>query len=368
MGFYIILIYILIILSVLKLSRIKNRNVLFLATLLLYIIASLRSTSVGNDSLNYYEYFSEISNGTDYSVFRGGIEIGYYYLNRIIGAFTHDFNIYLAIADLIIYYAYYRLIKDFSPNYGLSLLLFVCLGYWGYTVNVIRQELAISFFIFSYILINRRKTVAGIITGALAPLFQRSSLAYYIYFFIPKKINKTFNSIFGAFAVLVFLIMDRIVVLVTKYVPKFGRYLLETSKYKLGRVAPAVVIKCFFFLGVWAIALFVYEKYKEEIESYDRRNEIECQINMVFMSFLLMLIATRFNLLDRCAMFFNIFVIVLIPNLISLIKRDELRYLVQLGFSCVAILYFIIVNIYKPDWNHIYPYRFFFQVAAGLCS
>lgn len=343
--------------SVVRLGQLRERNFLALAMLFLYLLATLRAVEIGNDTRHYSEIFAEVrSNLTQLT-----LEAGYLCINSLIGSFTDNFYVFLAVTDAVIYYAYYKLIKKYSSNYVLSVLLFLCFGFWGDTINIIRQELAIAMFLYVYILTDDGKKIRGFILGILAPLFQRTSLSYFIYFLIPRRINKKFYAIAGPIGVLTVLLIDRIIMLVTRFVPRFGRYLLDTSKYKLGRVEPAVVLYCVFLLVVWALALYVYEHAGDNIESDEWTVQIEMQINMVFTAFLIMLVATKFNLLDRCAMFFNIFVIILIPNMISMIKKDEYRHLVQSGFTLAAIGYFVVVCIFRPDWNHIYPYRMFFQ-------
>ncbi len=363
MGFYLFIIAILILFSLLNPVGTKGRNLLILSIIFLYAIASLRSVSIGNDTLGYAVGFADIVENGNNAVKLSWNETGYSWLNRLIAMFTDDFNAFLAVVNAIIYFSFYKLIRNYSPNYGLSLLLFLCFGYWGNTVNIIRQELAVSIFIYAYLLAESGRKVRGLVTGVMAPLFQKTSLVYFLYFLIPRKIDKRFYVMSGSVAVVIVLKIDKAILLVTKFFSGFGSYLKENSKYVIGRVEPAVVVKCAFLLFVWALALYVYDRNKDSIENDIERTAIVSQINMVFMAFLIMMTATRFNLLDRCAMFFNIFVIILIPNIIEMIRKDEFRHIVRAAFTVVAVVYFVAVNVFRPEWNHIYPYRMFFQAV-----
>ena len=363
MGFYLFIIAILILFSLLNPVGTKGRNLLILAFFFLYIIASLRSVSVGNDTLRYSIGFEDIARNGSRSTYMSWNEKGYSWLNWLIALFTDDFNVFLAIVNAIIYFAFYKFVRNYSSNYGLSLLLFFCFGYWGNTVNIIRQELAVSIFIYAYLLAESGRKVRGFATGVMAPLFQKTSLVYFLYFLIPRKIDKRFYVMAGSVAVVIALIIDKAILLVTKFFSGFGGYLKENSKYVIGRVEPAVVVKCAFLLFVWVLALYVYDRNKDGLENDTERTAIVSQINMVFMAFLIMMTATRFNLLDRCAMFFNIFVIILIPNIIEMIRKDEFRHIVRAAFTVVAVVYFVAVNVFRPEWNHIYPYRMFFQAV-----
>ena len=348
--------------SVVKLGEAKERNLLMLFMLFFFGLATLRAVTVGNDTWAYSNAFNSIRLGR--SLAENKYEVGYFWLNKLIGFFTKEFNIFLGIVDVLVYYAYYRLIKGYSSNYGLSLLLFLCFGYWGYTVNILRQELAIAMFIYAFLLADKGQKCQGFVASIFAPFFQRTSIAYYLFYFLPKKINKKFYVLSSTVAIVAVLVVDKILFWMAKYFPKYRGYLLDTSRFKLGRIEPTVVVKCVFLLFVWAMALYFCNLNKENLEKIVCKMEIEFQINMIFMASMIMFTAVRFNLLDRCAMFFNIFVIVLIPNIISLIEQDDIRHLVQTGFIVIAVGYFVVVNVFRPDWNHIYPYRLFFQIPS----
>ena len=131
MELYFAIIVLLAFFSIGKIKGIKENSELFVVMCLLWIMASIRSVTVGNDTAEYYRLFKSVCNGAGFEVYQGRYEIGYYYLNEIIGHITNDFNIFLFIINAFTYYAYYLFIKKYSSNYILSVLLFLCLGYWG---------------------------------------------------------------------------------------------------------------------------------------------------------------------------------------------------------------------------------------------
>ena len=362
MGFYLFIILILVIFSIVKPKGLKGRNLLILAILFFYVIATIRAEVIGNDTASYSYYFDQFRKGiwnSDYEY-----EIGYYWISRLFGIFTKNFNVFLVFVNAAIYYAYYRLIRDYSSNYGLSLLLFLCLEHWGHTVNILRQEIAVCLFIYAFLLTDRGKRIQGLFISVLAPFFQRTSLTFFLMYFIPNKIEKRFYAVFGSLGVIMLLVIDKIVIEIAGHVSRFQKYFMENtneSKYVLGRVEPAIVARCVFLLIVWVLAWYIYDKNKEKTVCTERITAIELQINMVFMAMLIVLMAARFNILERCALFFDSFVIVLIPNMISMIKKDEFRHVTQAAFTVIAVGYFVAVNVFRPEWNHIYPYRMFFQ-------
>ena len=78
---------------------------------------------------------------------------------------------------------------------------------------------------------------------------------------------------------------------------------------------------------------------------------------MLIFSFTFNLLATQISLLDRFAAYFNIVIVILIPNCITLINRKNKRFFKSIIILTV-IAFFIILLVNRPEWNNVYPYKF----------
>lgn len=358
MELYIVIIVIFFLLSRIRIKGVQEKTKFAIAMLFLYFLASMRSVTVGNDTLEYARFFKSQYDASAYTLLEGRYETGYLYLNLLIGKITTEFNTFLFVIDAFIYYSYYLFIKRYSSNYLLSVLLFFCFGYWGQTLNIIRLQLAISIYIYAYILMDIMQERKWGYFGIWGVFFQRISLTYLTFVFVPKKLSKKYYILSTGTALVSYVFFNDLLTAVIQKIPYYGLYLSAFSKYRAGEATLAIFLKCLMVFMVWGIAIIVYHYNKSKVKSA-MKEIIEYQINMVYVAFGILVLAMRFNLLDRCAIFFELFMLVLIPNILKIIVNRKKSMALRAGIILLAISYFFIVNIYRPEWNHIYPYHTF---------
>ena len=324
----------------------------------LWLLASLRSLTIGNDTYSYYLLFRQIERGLDYILLQGRFEIGYVYLTYLVSKITSDFTVFLLLTGAYVYYAYFLFIKRYSANYMLSVLLFLCLGYWGQTVNVTRIQLAVATMIYAYILLAKENKRIGYGVGLFSILFHRLSIVYICSLIIPQKISLKFYAISLIVVSLCYIFFESAINQVVSLIPYYGQYVQATSRYSIGQASIAIYIRGAMSLLIWAFAIYQFNRMREVINT-SKKKDIATQINMIFVSLLIFCLATKFNILDRCEIFYGIFCIVLIPNLVSLIKDKSVSRLLWGSAVVIAVAYFTVINVYRPEWNQIYPYHTF---------
>jgi hypothetical protein len=357
MFFYIAIIILLMLLSIGRLGNIKPKTVLRIAMVLLWFIATVRSLKVGNDTQNYYNIFTSISKYHNLEIFSTRYEIGYLWLNELISHLTNNFWIFLAIVNTIIYYAYYKFIDMYSENPMMSVFLFFVLGIWGQTVNIIRLQLALAMMIYAFLLKEKRKILLCVICMVLAVSFQRISLIYAIGFIVPPKITKKGYVVAAMGTAVAYVLVPSIMSWVAGFIPYFSTY-FSSSTYIIDDTKMASVISLLIRLFVFVFGLYVYIHLSENEKEVN--STFALQINMVFIAMMMMTLSLRFNLLDRCGYFFWLFAIVMLPNAIKRMKIESNRLIIMGLLIGVCILYFVVINVYRPSWNHIYPYSSIF--------
>jgi hypothetical protein len=364
MSLYIGIIIILSIFSVGvgTIKNVKKTTVLKISFLVLWVLATFRGIGIGNDTISYYDLFKRISITQNFQYMTWRYEIGYLWLNKVISAVTSDFTVFLGIINTFIYCVYYQFIKRYSSNYIMSVFLFFTLGIWGNTVNIIRLELAISVAIIGFMIKDCKNTkkFLGLGISIISVLFQRISVVYILGQVVPKKMSKRFYVYSGVIALISIIILPKLMDLVGKVIPYFSEFYLSAgSSYSLGEIKIAAVIN---MLMAFVVFLFGFLGYSKRISCTDEDSDMALQINMVYLSFLILLVSLRFNLLDRCSYFFWTFSIVMIPNAFEYIKSKSNRRSYKFMIIAFCILYFVITNVYRPEWNSIYPYEFIFSV------
>jgi hypothetical protein len=155
----------------------------FLKILFLSIIIAcyfgFRPLNVGVDTENYYTYYLNSLSG---------IELGFTFLNRIIFTiFGDDHRIYFSIINFIMIMNLLiasKLIVKY-PIYIYTAWIIVSLPYSILMqINIIRQGLALSFFVLGFSLILKRKFVLGIIVFLISISLHTSIVIYIVSFLI----------------------------------------------------------------------------------------------------------------------------------------------------------------------------------------
>jgi hypothetical protein len=130
--------------SYVKVKSSLLRMLVFMLFAYLFIISAFRF-QVGKDYNIFRNVFNNLNNGqTSYT------EPLYNLLNRMLGSVLHlDFVSIFALISFMVCYSYYSLIKNFmSKQYWLiGVYLYINLGTYFFSMNLIRQYLAISIFL-----------------------------------------------------------------------------------------------------------------------------------------------------------------------------------------------------------------------------
>ena len=357
MIFYLIVIFILLLLSIGRIGKIKNETVLLFVMLYLWLIATIRSLDIGNDTKSYYDLFNSIANGANIQVWSTRYEIGYLLLNKLISRMTNNFWLFLSIVNAVIYFAYYLFFKNYSVNPIMSAFMFFTFGTWGQTVNIIRLQLAIAMAIYAFICKDKKKYILMIVLLLLAFGFHRISLVFLMYLFVPQTITKKFNIVAIVATAVGISILPTLMNIIAVYMPYFSTY-LSSNTYVFGEAKLATIINIVMRLLLLGICWYFYLSQETvnssltEIENHT----ISYQFNMVFVSTLLMVLSLRFNLLDRCSFYYLTFAYLLIPNVLSRIENNGNRSILRGFILLLGVAYFVIINTYRPEWNHIFPY------------
>ena len=359
--------YIFIIYTILMgISSVKNKKVnkilmggFFIAA---FIIAAFRDVSVGNDTLEYVRVFnnikgiSQLYNNIQITRF----EYGYVFLNSIIKTFTDNYTILLAMVSAFYLYSVWRFINKYSESIWLSTFLFYILGNYFLIFNLLRQCIAISFFLIAIDFIIEKKPIKYVITIIFASLFHTTSIILLPVYFIRRwNINYKVIMVYFIVTLMGVIEFDNIINIIIKILPQYSHYFLN-SKYSLGGIKLASIVNCLRIIAIYFLCKIISINYKDfDKKSLKGGTEI-IKINVfescVILCIIVLILSIKFNLLDRIADYFSIVLIVYLPNIICKLKREKcIVYYVIIVF---LIIYSTIIIYYRPEWSGIFPYKF----------
>ncbi|CAG9355494.1 EpsG family protein [Clostridium perfringens] len=320
----------------------------------LAFISMFRASFIGNDTIQYLNIFENLK-FYEIKDFKGRYELGYIFLNKLILNISDNSQLILIITSFFIIFSYSRFIYKYSNNIWLSMLLYFCLGYFGNSMNIIRQEMAIAILFFAYDFLIRRKFLKFVVIVFIASLFHQLSIIFIIAYPISKlKLNFNTILVFLSVTILGVLLFNPILSMLMKFT-KYNYYL--DSVYLDGEIRLASVLNIMILIITLIFGLIINKYYN--VYKFD--NCVRIMTLFLLMGTVISIISLRFNLLDRVANYFSVFIIIYLPNIVDKIKNKWISSLFIVIITTLFVAYFLTVQYLKPDWNSIYPYYFFWD-------
>lgn len=309
--------------------------------LALWFLTAFRSSAIGNDTKNYLAMFTRLFSKGITRYYR--FEIGYQLLNIAIYKFTHSEHAFLIIVAVIMYGGVGFYIFKYSKNPAVSLCLFFACFFSVFT-SLLRQGIAMVIALYGYQLLKNGKRIPAALVFLLATCFHTSAFICFLLFFDLKLLQKPWLVL--GLTVLCALVsrLGFFRAAVNLIAPKYVHY-FDTKYASSGWMA----ITC--YLLIYAVLYYLVVRSIREDHRPDRT---------VAANFAFLLLLTSFgyavNLFDRVSEYFLLIAVTEFPNMLyrGSVKRFRLWLL---GVCAVFLALFVAVLLFRPDWNHLYPYE-----------
>lgn len=151
---------------------------------------------IGDDWLNYYTYFQNCSldsfslnifSFNEGFVYEPGFTLLVLLCKSIFGSYE-VLNIVCCVINIVLLYKFFR---RYSSNFPLGLMVYICMGGFLMSINLMRNTIAILLVANALHYIEERKALPYFLVCTLALSFHVSSLFYFpLYLFFHKKLNK----------------------------------------------------------------------------------------------------------------------------------------------------------------------------------
>jgi hypothetical protein len=317
-------------------------NILIIVSLMILTCLFGFRYYVGTDYKSYYELLTHYRYSNNI-LSSASIEIGNRLLIYLSFMFTNKylaFFLYGFVTMLPLYLAN----KEYDYKYlPLSIFIYNC-TLLPFAFNGMRQAVAMSLLLLSFVYLKNNKKRKSIITYILAFMFHTSAiimLPYFIVLFIQnEKKEQTINKYFFLGTIVVSLLMvfgiERLLSLgiFDKYAYFLRTFDVEVISFKnLIHFMPAIIM-----IGI--------STFTDEFNSYKQ---------LYLSGIPIYVVATAGRFLTRISLYFNIFQILLIPAIIGSIKKRESRIFVSIAYIAYLIVYFYI-QFYVYGRHEIIPY------------
>lgn len=322
--------------------------------------SSLRYPKMGTDTYVYFELFEAICSNQYIIKFSLKPEWGYLIINKIISIFTSNKQIFLLLINSFIIYSFLSYINKYSKNIWFSVLLFILMGYFDTSMNLIRFNIAFAITLFAHKYLIENKIFHFIIIIALSSLFHITSwifvIAPIIYKINLKNISfARFIIIFTLFLFIAYIFTSKILNIIFENVTIFGDY---ENNDNFGIQEQAKLAPILNFLIIYLVIIYtgiiMWRKFQLNIEDY-------MLFKLLILSSIFLILSFTFTPIGRLSYLFSYSSIVLIPNATLQIKKTKKRMLLSTILISFFILRYIIIAYFRPEWTGVYPYKFFFQ-------
>ena len=363
MWFAHLLIYYTILLSFLFAFKTKYKSVMkniyiFLMAGFMIFFSTLRYPKYGTDTLSYLDILQKLSSGYNYTDLVL-YEPGFLLFTKFISLFTLNFQIYLLIVNLIIFYVVFDFIIKYSSSIWLSAFLVIGMEYYDQSMNLLRQILALILVLSSYKYLINKKYIVFFIYILIASQFHYTSFVFVVTVLLHRiTISKKNVLIYFMILVVSFMFSGTILNYVMSQMNIYDQY-LESDYYN---IVDEPKLACILHLLIdLSILLLGY------ISKCYAKTELSRSLDNNFMMKLIMIgsifwaLSVNFSTIGRVAMYFDVFSIVFIPNAIYSIKSSKSKVLIVIMTVMFFSVKYFVISYFRPGWAGVYPYNFFFN-------
>lgn len=338
----------------------SKRKFVFYSVLALFVgavLAGIRDFSVGTDVMVYGNnvFKAALRNNnlidflTNYRV-SSGIEPLYLLLNFVVTRFTADVHWFYFVLQLLTITFVYVTLVEIKKRYGidlwLSLLVYYTLFY-PFSLNGMRQALAMSIVLVSWIFMMKRRLVLFIIVICLASGLHYSAIVFLLIYPMYRLLEKNKNKkmIVGTMVVCflgVAVFNQFFIRIIAGFIPKYSRYLtgngFDLSLNPIILRAPIIIVFMVF-----------YRKYKT------KNNQLfDFFLVMLFADAILSLLRGVIPTLYRLSMYFGMIKIVAYPYTCVIFNRNSKKVVKTMLVMMLFIIWYYQIIIQGNE--EVYPY------------
>ena len=301
------------------------------ACLILWFFMAFRGISVGVDTKHYAYVFSQFDDIPFSKVFTAvtyaneseswafDFEPGYRLANKLLSLLFSAPQAITVFNSTVIMILWYHLIARESPNFLLSVWLFITLGIYQTEMNVTRNAIAILMVYNAFGFLRRREFGKYLAVCVFASLFHIAALILLPLYFLVWGVKLTprrMALLVGAFCLLG-LIFPLISPIVSGLLPdRFAKY-FQGNNEKLGSLIVGVLNGGFFLLTLWLLP----RNKRSRIFQRERLGIMLLALNLCFFG-----LNIGLGDASRMAALFGPYLVILIPRMLTQIgNRDRRR-------------------------------------------
>ena len=316
-----------------------------LAFLPLFVVSGFRYM-VGRDYLETYVYtFYKIAN----NIPNVRIDVGFYFLNKIIIFFGGSYQWIFILTSLVINYIIVKIIFKESINKFMSMYIYICGTLYFFSMNGVRQTISLVLFYYSLKYIENRKIKKYFLINIIGMAFHNSAIIFLpLYFCLSRQYSFKKKLIF----ILCILMSASILVPILNNIlltTKYAMYINNSYYNPLEMINLSAIINMFLFI--------LYEIFSSKNNQDVRYNMYS---NIHFLGIIISIFVTKISLAMRIFIYFRYIEFLSVPYLICKIRVCKRKIsLIEFGVILFYFVYFV-HGVFIENGNTVLPYKCIF--------
>ena len=335
------------------------------ACFVLCFFMAMRGRNVGVDTKYYCYVFTQFpaipwnkiltaeTYATEAAIWVFDFEPGYRIYNKLLSCLSDAEQMITIGNSIFIFILLYRLIREKSPDYLLSIWLYITLGIYQTEMNVARNAIAILIVYNSFQFIEEKKIWKYLICCLVAASFHMAALTFIpVYWIVHRK----------KITILQFVVLVGVSVVLGIVFPIISPYITGMLPYSLGKyfikenMNLQSLMVGMFNVGVFFISYLMVQK--KERKNILATNKIG--LTMILLNTCCFGLNIGLGYASRLAALFGPYLIIFIPQILERIESQNKKSLAK---ACIVILCGL-VYVGRLLINNIggtMPYQFFWQ-------
>lgn len=290
----------------------KQRTICIAAVGLFWLVLFTCRYHIGYDYTSYLEIFEKtqaLSLGEVFATYK--VESGFYLLVKAIGTVGLPYHALLFVVNVIMLGCVFWTIYRYSSVWWLSASLYLLLQFVPYSMNMLRQALAVSILLAGWGFLKKGKWWQFMLVVLAASTMHMTVLIMIpAYFLLRLPYNPKVLLLYGGGTVVALLATDPLVALVTKFLPKYAIY-VDHPIYALSGPISYIVLVPLLICGTALLMSKLLLK-----RDPDNRILIYASVFGAAISLLYL----RMYILERFSVYFMIFLLLLLPEMVAALK------------------------------------------------
>ena len=332
------------------LDKFNNRNskyfkiILYITFSLLFLVSALRY-EVGQDYVNTYVFtYERIVAGAK----NVRMDIALKVIYKIMAMLQANVQWIFVITSFLINWFACKNIVTQSPNCKLSFLIYLCGIFYFFSMNGIRQSIAMMLFYYSFRYIKEQNFKKYLMFNGVGVLFHTSAVLFLpLYFVLGKKIKFKFK-----------ITLIAIAIMASKIVVPFIASILMQTHYAMyltnGYYSAQESMNFSMYLNIVIFLLYEWSLRKSDSNKFGTFYS-----NIHFCGVIVSLLATSLPLMIRIFMSFRFVEFLSVPYLVEM-NRNKYRQIIEVTIIILYFAYFVYAIIIQ-NGNTVLPYKTIFS-------